>query len=171
MKCPTIKLNSGHSIPVVGLGTFLFPECKQQVKDAILKYGYRHIDTAMIYGNEEFVGEALKEAMEAGVKREELYITTKLWHTDKNDVEGAIKTSLKKLQLDYVDLYLVHWMRADIDFDSDDWKIKSPPHHIVWAGMEALVEKGLTKSIGVSNCTTPMFFDLLAGCKIKPAVN
>lgn len=71
--------------------------CKQQVVDAILKYGYRHIDTAMLYGVEDKVGEALKEVMAAGIKREELYITTKLWHTDKNDIEGALKTSLKKL--------------------------------------------------------------------------
>lgn len=125
----------------------------------------------MIYGNEEQIGEALKECMAAGVKREELFITTKLWHTDKNDIEGAIKTSLKKLQLDYVDMYLVHWMRADVDWESEDWKILSPPHHVVWAGMEALVEKGLTKGIGVSNCTIPTLFDILAGCKIRPALN
>lgn len=171
VKCPTYTLNNGTKIPAVGLGTFLHAECKEHVKNAILKYGYRHIDTAMIYGNEEDIGEALAEVMAAGIKREDLYITTKLWHTDKNDIEGAIKTSLKKLKLDYVDLYLVHWMRPHIDWDSDDWKILSPPTHVVWAGMEALVEKGLTKSIGVSNCTMPVMFDILAGCKIKPVIN
>ena len=141
------------------------------MKNAILKYGYRHIDTATLYGNEDDIGEALQECMAAGVKREDLFITTKLWHTDKNDIEGALKTSLAKLKLDYVDLYLVHWMRPLIDFDGGEWKIISPPNHVVWTGMEALVEKGLTKSIGVSNCTIPLLYDILAGCKIKPVVN
>lgn len=171
VKCPTFTLNNGTTIPVVGLGTFLHDDCKQQVKDAILKYGYRHIDTAMIYNNEAQIGEALEECFAAGIKREDLFITTKLWHTDKNDIEGAIKRSLEKLKLTYVDLYLVHWMRAWVDWESADWKIKSPPNHVVWAGMEALVEKGLTKSIGVSNCTVPVMYDILAGCKIKPVLN
>ena len=170
VKCPTLDLASGSKIPVVGLGTFLHDECKQNVKDAILKYGYRHIDTAMIYKNEEKVGEAIQECLAAGIKREELFITTKLWHTDKSDVEGAIKTSLAKLKLDYVDLYLIHWMRPEIDWENGA-EIKTPPHHVVWSNMEKLVEKGLAKNIGVSNCTIPMLYDLLAGCKIRPAVN
>merc|ERR1712222_229301 len=103
----------------------------------------------MIYENEAQIGEALQECFAAGIKREDLFITTKLWHTDKNDIEGAMKRSLEKLKLDYVDLYLVHWMRAWVDWDSPERTIKSPPNHIVWSGMEALVDKGLTKSIGV----------------------
>ena len=84
--------------------------------------------------------------MAAGVKREDLFITTKLWHTDKNNIEGAIQTSLKKFKLDYVDLYLVHWMRPLIDFDSAEWKITSPPNHVIWAGMEALMRKALQRA-------------------------
>jgi 2,5-diketo-D-gluconate reductase A len=113
---------------------------KDLLVKAILEHGYRHIDTAMIYKNEEIVGEAIQEVMAKGIKREELYITTKLWHTDKNDVEAALKTSLQKLKLDYVDLYLVHWMRMDIDFESENWEIKSPPLHVVWANMEKMVD-------------------------------
>ena len=124
----------------------------------------------MKYDNEAAVGEAIQECIAAGVKREDLFITTKLWHTDKNDVEAGIKTSLAKLKLDYVDLYLIHWMRPQIDWDNGE-KILTPPNHIVWAGMESLVEKGLTKSIGVSNCTIPLLYDILAGCKIKPVIN
>ena len=171
VKCPVVKLNSGHNIPVIGYGTFLSPDCKELVKNAILLHGYRHIDTAMLYENEEAIGEALQECFAAGIKREDLFITTKLWHTDKNDIEGAMKRSLAKLKLDYVDLYLIHWMRAWVDWESEDWTIKSPPNHVVWAGMEDLVAKGLTKSIGVSNCTMPVLFDLLSCCKIRPAVN
>ena len=171
VRCPTFKLNNGRKIPVLGYGTFLHPDCKELVKNAILKYGYRHIDTATLYGNEDLIGEALQECMAAGVKREELFITTKLWHDDKNNVEGALRTSLKKLKLSYVDLYLVHWMRPLIDFKSKQWKITSPPNHVIWSQMEGLVKKGLTKSIGVSNCTIPVLFDILGSCKIKPVVN
>lgn len=170
--CPRFTLNDGTKIPCVGLGTFMMTDNPvEMVKAAVLKYGYRHIDTAMIYGNEDKIGEAIAAVVAAGVPREELYITTKLWHTEKNDVEAALKGSLERLGLDYVDMYLVHWMRPLVDWESDDWKIKSPPHHKIWEEMERMVELGLTKSIGVSNCTIPMLADLLAGCKIKPAMN
>ena len=89
----------------------------------------------MKYGNEAAIGEALEECWAAGVKREDLFITTKLWHTDKNDVEAGIRQSLEKLKLDYVDLYLIHWMRPAIDWDNGE-KILTPPNHVVWAGME-----------------------------------
>ena len=94
-----------------------------------------------------------------------------MWHDDKNNPEKALKLSLKKLKLDYVDLYLIHWMRVDIKWEGQKPNIISPPTHVVWKNMESLVKKGLTKSIGVSNCTMAMLFDLCAGCKIRPVVN
>lgn len=112
--------------------------------DACLKAGYAHFDCAKIYANEEMIGEAFQECFKAGKKRENLFVTTKLWHSDYGDVEGACRESLKKLQLDYVDLYLIHWPAG---YFSEPQK----PLHILWAEMESLVEKGLTKSIGVSN--------------------
>lgn len=170
--CPRVTLNSGHSIPVLGLGTFLLTENpKEIVKKAVLEHGYRHIDTAKFYGNEQAVGEAVAECIAAGVPRSELFITTKLWHDDYNDVEGALRESLRKLGLDYVDLYLVHWMRPVIDWTTDDYKIVSPPHHVIWKSMEACQKAGLTKSIGVSNATMVQMADLLAGCEIRPALN
>lgn len=126
------------------------------VKAAILDHGYRHIDTAKVYENEDKIGEALQECFKAGIKREELFITTKLWHTTggKAEVEVQLREQLQKLQLDYVDLYLIHWMVPQID-----WTAASPilpqPLHKVWEQMETMVDLGLTKSIGVSNCQLP----------------
>jgi len=105
------------------------------------------------------------------VPREELFITTKLWHDDYDNVEAACRESLRKLKLEYMDLYLVHWVRPCVNRDSENWDITSPPQHVTWGRMEALVDAGLTKSIGVSNCVMPMLADLIAGCRIKPAVN
>ena len=147
---------------------------------------YRHIDTAKLYGNEHIIGEALKECFEKGVKREDMFITTKLWRTDFVDVEGALKESLTKLQLDYIDmytllyakylnlnldkiLYLIHWMATDVDWETCE--IKGPPLHEVWKNLEACYEKGLIKNIGVSNCSVMMFIEIYAGAKIKPATN
>ena len=108
-----------------------------------------YIDTASMYKNEDIVGEALKEWFDKGIRREDMFITTKIWRTQYYDVEGALRESLSKLQLDYIDLYLVHWMITDIDLEN--WIIKGPPLHQVWKEMEALVDKGLTRSIGFSN--------------------
>ena len=170
--CPRVTLNNGTKIPVIGLGTFLMSDNpKEMVKTAILQYGYRHIDCAKIYANEELIGEAIAECIAAGVPRSELYITTKLWHDDYHNVEAACRESLRKLQLDYMDLYLVHWVRPVMDWNSPNWDITSPPQHKTWSRMEALVDAGLTKSIGVSNCVMPQLADLIAGCRIKPVVN
>ena len=109
--------------------------------------------------------------MAAGIRREELFITTKLWHDDYHNVEAACRESLRKLRLDYVDLYLVHWVRPVINWESENWDITSPPHHVTWSRMEALVDAGLVKSIGVSNCVMPQLADIIAGCRIKPSVN
>ena len=172
---PVFTLSSGHKMPAVGLGTYLSNKgvIGPVIKKAILEDGYRHIDCAKLYNNEEEIGQALQECFAAGIKREDIFVTCKLWHTDKNDVEGAIDASLKRLQLDYLDLYLIHWIWPNVEWgdDSAEPKILTPPNHIVWKQMESLYKKGKAKSIGVSNCTIPLLIDLLAGCEIKPHVN
>jgi len=156
----------------VSLGTFKIAEnCQEQVKAAILQYGYRHIDCAKVYENEEAVGLALEESIAAGVPREELFVTSKLWHTDKGDVEAACRESLRKLKLEYLDLYLIHWMTPGLNMDGEEWTTTGPPQYLVWKAMEDLVKKGLVKSIGVSNATAPILMDIIAGAEIKPAVN
>jgi diketogulonate reductase-like aldo/keto reductase len=102
-----------------------------------------------------------------------LFITTKLWPTDKDKVEETLRSSLKKLKLDYVDLYLVHWMTPQIDWSDPHYlKFATIPNHKVWADMERMVDLGLAKSIGVSNCGVQMLMDMMAyDCAIKPAVN
>ena len=111
-KQPYFTLNSGYKIPAIGLGTFQADNGKlsEVIKKAILVDGYRHIDCAKLYGNEEEIGEALQDCFAAGIKREDLFITSKLWHTEKNNVEGGLNGSLKRLQLEYLDLYLIHWI-------------------------------------------------------------
>ena len=175
---------------MVGLGCYRIGETgqggdvKSVVKSAILEHGYRHLDTARVYDNEEVIGEAMQECVAAGVPREDLYITTKLWNNmapgegdvfsagfDYSDIEASCRESMRRLRVEYLDLYLIHWMILPIDFESEDWRVIGPPFHVVWQQMEQLVKKGLVKSIGVSNCTIPMMINLLAGCEIKPAIN
>lgn len=166
------ELNNGLKMPLMGYGTFLATDEKllrECLLYAIIECGYRHIDTASLYENEHIIGEVLKECFEQGIKREDLFIVTKLWRTHMNDVEGALKESLAKLQLDYVDLYLVHWTVTDIDWDTCE--VKGPPMYEVWKNMEAVCEAGLTKSIGVSNANAMLFVDMYAGAKIKPVTN
>ena len=118
-----LELNNGHKMPMVGYGTFNpKPEEEQILYDsivyAVVEWGYRHIDTASLYKNEHIIGEALKEWFEKGVKREDMFITTKLWRDDFGDVETAVKASLSKLQLEYLDLYLIHLLWPNIDWES-----------------------------------------------------
>ena len=168
-----LTLNSGYKIPQFGLGTFLSKDnLLETVTKAIVEEGYRHIDTAKIYGNEEIIGEAIQAAIKTGkVKREDLFITTKLWNADKapGNVLSEMKTSLDKLKLDYVDLYLIHWIMGNAD--PDKGTAIYTPMHVTWPEMENLVHLGLTKSIGVSNFNVQILLDLLSYCKIKPAVN
>jgi len=155
-------LSDGTKMPAVGLGTFKEME-KDSLKNAILKNGYRHIDTAKVYDNEEVIGDVLQEVMKEGIKREDLYIVTKVWGNQLDDPEKAIKESLAKLKLDYVDLYLIHW-------PSHYWHVKEPMH-VIWPRMEALVEKKLTRSIGVSNFNLQILSDMLCYAKIPPVCN
>ncbi|VDD94926.1 unnamed protein product [Enterobius vermicularis] len=133
---PVVKLSNGAEMPLVGLGTWLSePDVVKNAVRHALDNGYRLIDTAELYKNEAEIGEALAEYLKDGkVKREEIFVTTKLWctHFAPNEMEPALRESLKKLQLDYVDLYLAHMPGA-------------------FNGMEELYKKGLTKAIGVSN--------------------
>lgn len=180
-KCTkTFALSNGASIPAIGLGTWRAEE--QEVYDSILhalKAGYRHIDTASGYGNEEPIGRAIKDS---GIPRSDIFITTKLWSTFHHDPEAALTTSLKKLGTDYVDLYLMHWpialnphgTPANMPMRPDglrdilyDWNFTK-----TWKLMEPLVEKGLTKSIGVSNCSVKYLTELLAAdLKVRPVAN
>ena len=170
--CPRLDLNNGMKIPQVALGTFRITEnCAEVVKAAIVDHGYRHIDCAKVYDNEKEVGDGIKLAIEAGVPREELFITTKIWHTDKAQVEAACKESLEKLQLDYIDMYMIHWMTPGMNTDGEIWETTGPPQYLVWKDMEALVKNGLAKSIGVSNATAPILIDIIAGAEIKPVMN
>ncbi|PON99928.1 Aldo/keto reductase [Trema orientale] len=179
-----VTLNNGLKMPIVGLGVWRMEG--KAIRDLIInsiKIGYRHLDCAADYRNETEVGEALAEAFQTGlVKREELFITTKLWNSDHGHVIEACKDSLKKLQLDYLDLYLVHFPVAtkhtgvgttDSALDEDgvldiDTTISL---ETTWHAMENLVSLGLVRSIGISNYDIFLTRDCLAYSKIKPAVN
>ena len=150
-------------MPIVGLGTYQSMK-PSDIASAILDNGYRHIDTAKSYGNEEEVGEALQEVMKKGVKREELYIVTKIMSDDTYKVKEAMEESLKRLQLDYIDMYLIHW-------PTHYFKPHKTPMHKTWPMMEQLVDEGLTKSIGISNFNLQLMTDMLCYARIRPACN
>ncbi|KAI6701143.1 hypothetical protein NL676_015467 [Syzygium grande] len=179
-----VTLSSGFKIPAIGLGVWRME--KQEMRDLIInsiKIGYRHFDCAADYLNEAEVGEALAEALQMGlVKREELFITTKLWNSDHGHVVEACKDSLKKLQLDYLDLYLIHFPIATkhtgvgkTGSALDDEGVLEIDTTITlettWRAMEDLVSMGLVRSIGISNYDIFLTRDCLAYSKVKPAVN
>ncbi|XP_072941233.1 aldo-keto reductase family 1 member B1-like [Epargyreus clarus] len=182
MSVPLVVFNNGYTCPVFGLGTWKSQpgEVTQAVKDAI-DIGYRHIDCAHIYGNEREVGAALKAKFDEGViKRGDIFITSKLWCTfHKPDlVEGAIRTTLENLGLDYLDLYLIHWPQAYKEggelfpVDASGKAVPSDVDYVdTWKAMEQLVDKGLTKSIGISNFNKKQIDRVLAEARIRPAVN
>ena len=154
----TKKLSNGVEIPYLGFGVFLVndpKECEESVLTAI-KNGYHSIDTATRYENEEFVGNAIKAA---GVSREELFITTKVWVTDfgYEETKKAFHESLKKLQLDYLDLYLIHWA--------------APGFEETWRAMEDLYEEGLVRAIGVCNFQIHHLEKLAETARITPMLN
>lgn len=157
---PTLTLNDGHHIPQLGFGVWQVStaDIVSSVAKA-LDVGYRHIDTAAIYGNEEGVGAAIADS---GIPRDELFITTKLWN-DSHGVDAAVRaatTSLSKLGLDYVDLYLIHWPTPARD-----------NYVAAWHGLEKVQSEGLSRSIGVSNFTEEHLRRVIAEGTVVPAVN
>ncbi len=153
-------LNNGIKMPILGYGTYQIPNSEAQrcVEDA-LSVGYRLIDTAQAYANEQAIGEALKSAMKGGIKRDELFIETKLWisHTNEKDAFKAFETSLKKLGLDYIDLYVIHQPYND--------------SYGAWRAMSKLYKEGKIRAIGVSNFYADKITDFCLFNDIKPAVN
>lgn len=154
---PTVKLHNGVDIPLLGFGVYQIPaeECEQSVLDA-LEAGYRLIDTAAAYQNEEAVGKAIKKS---GVPREDIFVTTKLWvqDVDYNHAKSGFELSLKNLGLDYIDLLLIHQPFNDV--------------YGAWRAMEELYKAGKIRAIGVSNFTSDRLVDLILHNDIAPMVN
>jgi len=159
MKNTLLELNNGVPIPRLGLGCYQLPAgaATLHAVDYALEVGYRHIDTARMYGNEEAVGEAVRNSF---VPREEIFVTTKLWNDDHgyDRAIAACRESLATLGLEHIDLYLIHWPVEGKRRDS-------------WRALETLTEDGLCRSIGVSNYTIPHLEELLGECRIMPSVN
>ncbi len=163
-----MTMNNGHTIPVLGFGTWQSPDGDVATASVLtaLEAGYRHIDTAAVYGNERSVGKGIAQS---GVPREELFITTKLWNNmrGRENVLTAFEASMEKLQLDYLDLYLVHWP-ANTVTNPDDWKQLNAS---TWQGMEELLTTGRVRSIGLSNFMPEHLHAIMETAVVKPVIN
>lgn len=162
-----MELNNGKIIPSIGFGTWKLKnneETVEIIKEAI-KYGYRHIDTAFAYGNEETIGKGIKES---NIDRKDLFITGKLWNDDRGyeNIINACKRTIKNLNCEYLDLYLIHWPASKAVHDN--WiEINKE----TWQALEYLYEQGLVKAIGVCNFKINQLEELIKIAKIKPMVN
>jgi alcohol dehydrogenase (NADP+) len=177
----TLKFENNDTMHAIGLGTWKAKGNK--LKDAIrsaLATGVRHIDTAAVYGNEEEIGEVLAEVFaEGSIKREDVFITSKLWNDahKESHVIPALQDSLKKLQLDYLDLYLIHWpvaFKPGVSFPStpsDYLSLEEVPIEETWKQMEVAKESGYARHIGVSNFSKKKLKDLVDKAKHKPEMN
>lgn len=163
----TFKLNNGIDIPCIGYGTFQTPDGKS-VEDGVkeaLKIGYRHIDTAYFYQNEKGVGKAIRES---GVKREDIFVTSKLWNSDRGyeSAKAAFEKTMDNLGLEYLDLFLIHWPAIKKQFDNAE-EINAE----TWKAFEEIYETGRVKAIGLSNFLPHHIDELMKTAKIKPMVN
>jgi 2,5-diketo-D-gluconate reductase A len=160
MTVPKLTLNDGRQIPQLGFGVFkVDPDETERIVTDALEVGYRHIDTAAVYGNEIGVGRAIAKS---GIPRDELFITTKLWNSDQGTQSAfdAIDLSLERLGLDSVNLYLIHWPRPDLDRYLESW-----------LALEQIRDAGKATSIGVSNFHVPHLEKIIAGSSTVPAVD
>jgi len=182
---PRRRLHTGAQMPAIGLGTFgsdhVTPADVAEAVKGAAAAGYRHFDCASVYGNEKELGTALQDIFSGGLRREELWITSKLWN-DKHgeqDVMPSCQQSLADLQLDYLDMYLVHWPfpnfhppGCDVTFRGGGAEAYIHEHFMqTWRQMEELVDRGLVRHIGTSNMTIPKLKLVLRDARIRPAVN
>jgi alcohol dehydrogenase (NADP+) len=180
---PTRQFANGDRIPAIGVGTFGSDKyAASVVADAVrggIEAGYRHFDCAAVYGNEPEIGEALTDVQKGGIKRKELWITSKVWNDHHDRVEESCESSLSDLKMDYLDLYLVHWPFPNHHAPGVDVGARDP--HAVpfehnrfmktWAQMERLVERGLVRHVGTSNMTISKLRGVLSDAAIKPEAN
>jgi alcohol dehydrogenase (NADP+) len=182
---PCVTLSSGAKMPVIGLGTFGSDHVSHGAVADAVKYaaliGYRHFDCASVYGNEDEIGKVFKDLFQSELRREEVWITSKLWNNKhgEDDVIVSCEKSLADLQIDYLDLYLVHWPFPNHHPTGCDINARNP--HAVpyihetymrtWRKMEELVDRGLVRHIGTSNMTIPKMELLLRDARIRPVAN
>lgn len=184
-KIPTKTLNNGMVMPGIGLGTFGSDHADADLVSSVvreaLRMGYRYIDCAACYGNEAEIGKVLKEAMDEGLERKDLFILSKLWN-DKHDPEEAIaacKKTIADLQVDYLDVYMVHWPFPNYHApfcDGDSRNAASRPYiheefMALWHALETLVDEGLVRALATSNVTIPKMEMILKDVRIKPVIN